>query len=174
MEWYSNGDVLSRIEPNVGMSAQYSLEVCVFPCSPRRMSGLSKSRMHGYESEVEWEPLQRIVTCALGFLVVGCIIISTHLHYLAQVAVQAASAVQYMHNQEIVHRDIKPENLCIDDDEKIKVIDFGLAQDVRDCHTRRIGTLVRHAGFKEGLLPFQNNALSVCVHVWPSQCDLNV
>jgi serine/threonine protein kinase len=59
-----------------------------------------------------------------------------------QIAVQLASAVHYMHSQDCVHRDIKPENMCIDDDESIRLIDFGLSQELRDCHTRKVGTPV--------------------------------
>jgi hypothetical protein len=34
MEMYSKGDVLSRIQPDVGISAQYSLEVCAVASKP--------------------------------------------------------------------------------------------------------------------------------------------
>ncbi|XP_076824493.1 maternal embryonic leucine zipper kinase-like [Clavelina lepadiformis] len=39
---------------------------------------------------------------------------------------QIVSAVSYMHNLGYAHRDLKPENLLIDDDQKLKLIDFGL------------------------------------------------
>nr|XP_006813004.1 PREDICTED: maternal embryonic leucine zipper kinase-like [Saccoglossus kowalevskii] len=40
---------------------------------------------------------------------------------------QIVSAVAYTHEMGYAHRDLKPENLLLDDDQSIKLIDFGLA-----------------------------------------------
>jgi serine/threonine-protein kinase len=44
------------------------------------------------------------------------------------VAVQLAEALEAAHEQGIIHRDLKPANVKIDDDDRIKVLDFGLAK----------------------------------------------
>jgi eukaryotic-like serine/threonine-protein kinase len=42
---------------------------------------------------------------------------------------QIASAIAYMHGKGVCHRDIKPANLLITDDDRVKLVDFGLAME---------------------------------------------
>lgn len=43
---------------------------------------------------------------------------------------QLISAIEHMHSQGIVHRDLKAENLLLSDDMDVKIIDFGLSNDI--------------------------------------------
>ncbi len=46
---------------------------------------------------------------------------------LLRIIGQVASALDYMHTQDIVHRDIKPENIMLDKHGQVTLMDFGLA-----------------------------------------------
>lgn len=41
---------------------------------------------------------------------------------------EAASAVDYAHRQGVFHRDLKPGNILVDDRERVRITDFGLAK----------------------------------------------
>ena len=43
------------------------------------------------------------------------------------IALGILDALEYIHSQGVVHRDLKPENIMVDDQDRIKLIDFGIA-----------------------------------------------
>ena len=43
------------------------------------------------------------------------------------IAVRISDALEYIHKAGVAHRDLKPENIMVDDQDHIKLIDFGIA-----------------------------------------------
>jgi len=44
-----------------------------------------------------------------------------------KIALAICDALDYIHSHGVVHRDLKPENIMVDDTDRIKLIDFGIA-----------------------------------------------
>ncbi len=53
---------------------------------------------------------------------------TNYIHSVVKLFIQAADALHYAHQHGIVHRDVKPSNLMVDNQGKLWVTDFGLAQ----------------------------------------------
>jgi WD40 repeat protein len=69
----------------------------------------------------------------------------SHFRRIAELAADAADAIEHAHQQRIVHRDIKPSNLMLDEQGQIWITDFGLATTHGESNLTltgdRIGTL---------------------------------
>jgi len=46
-----------------------------------------------------------------------------------RIAIGVLDTLEYIHANGVVHRDLKPENIMVDDEDNIKLIDFGIAGD---------------------------------------------
>jgi serine/threonine protein kinase len=46
-----------------------------------------------------------------------------------RIAVAVLEALEYIHENGVVHRDLKPENIMVDPEDRVKLIDFGIAGD---------------------------------------------
>jgi serine/threonine-protein kinase len=46
-----------------------------------------------------------------------------------RIAIAVLNGLEYIHAQGVVHRDLKPENIMVDEQDHIKLIDFGIAGD---------------------------------------------
>lgn len=64
-------------------------------------------------------------------------------HAAMAVIEQLASALSYAHSQHIIHSDFKPNNIFIDRNNRVKILDFGIA---------RLANLARSSEFDVGVL----------------------
>ncbi len=60
----------------------------------------------------------------------------------AELARQAADAVDYAHRHDVLHRDLKPSNFLIDADHRLWVADFGLARVQGDSDLTATGDVI--------------------------------
>jgi len=71
-----------------------------------------------------------------------------------RLALGICEALDYIHSQGVVHRDLKPENIMVDAEDRIKLIDFGIAG---SANARRLtfGKLTRTMGTADYISPEQ-------------------
>ena len=49
------------------------------------------------------------------------------IRHAVKIALAICDALDYIHDHGVVHRDLKPENIMVDSEDRIKIIDFGIA-----------------------------------------------
>src|SRR5271170_2842479 len=99
-----------RREAEIGRKLDHPGVVKVFPREDRG----------GVYLVMEWVegPLLRNVLAREGKLPV---------ERAVKIALEICDALYYIHSRGVVHRDLKPENIVVDAEDRIKLIDFGIA-----------------------------------------------
>lgn len=58
------------------------------------------------------------------------------------IASQAAGALAYAHQHRVVHRDVKPANIYVDDNDRVTLVDFGIARALDMASSTLTGTVM--------------------------------
>jgi serine/threonine-protein kinase len=72
----------------------------------------------------------------------------------SKITIAICDALDYIHRNGVVHRDLKPENIMIDSEDRIKLIDFGIAGKV-GARRLTFGKLSQIAGTPDYISPEQ-------------------
>jgi DNA-binding response OmpR family regulator len=114
------------------------LSQLVYPNIVRTFDVGVRSQYYFYAMELLEEPDLRKVYEQMGPLAERRII---------DIGSQIASALDYMHQKNILHRDIKPANVVQKDDGTVKLLDFGLAAFADEKRLTQEGTFFGSPGF---------------------------
>jgi len=78
-------------------------------------------------------------------------------------AAEIVNILEYIHNMGIIHRDLKPENLMLDENNRLKIIDFGTAEVFErkgindDLYTKYMGIRQKYADESDDVMAFRNS-----------------
>jgi eukaryotic-like serine/threonine-protein kinase len=97
-------------EAAIGATLNHPGIIKVFPDDHR-------SRLYMVMEWVDGRPLREVINQE-GKL---------HAERAVSIALQVCNALDYIHGQGVVHRDLKPENIIVSADDRVKLIDFGIA-----------------------------------------------
>jgi serine/threonine protein kinase len=71
-----------------------------------------------------------------------------------QIAINILGALEHIHSRGVAHRDMKPENIMVDDEDHVKLIDFGIASKA-DSRRLTFGKLSQVMGTPDYISPEQ-------------------
>ena len=75
--------------------------------------------------------------------------------WLPSIFLQSANGLKHLHEQGWVHRDVKPDNLLVNNEGKIKLIDFAIAQKMKRGLGRLLGGRGKVQGTRSYMSPEQ-------------------
>ena len=85
---------------------------------------------------------------------------------------QAATGLQYAHENGLIHRDIKPSNLLLDKSGIVKILDMGLARFEREMHESTAAESLPQSGQVMGTLDYMAPEQATDTHRADAKADI--
>ena len=85
---------------------------------------------------------------------------------------QAATGLQYAHENGLIHRDIKPSNLLLDKSGIVKILDMGLARFEREMHESTAAESLTQSGQVMGTLDYMAPEQATDTHRADAKADI--
>lgn len=100
--------------------------------------------------------------------------VDTFGYMVPKIIVQAATGLQYLHEQGWVHRDVKPDNFLVNDNGDVKLIDFALANRIRTGLSKLLAGRSKVQGTRSYMAPEQirGKALDARTDIYSFGCML--
>jgi len=119
---------IKRLNPLLTTDAQFSARFITEARIQARLNHPNIVALHSFfqEEGVYYMVMEHAAGCTLRDMILsmGLIPEQRALGLFSQIA----AALAYSHDMQIIHRDIKPSNIMVGDDDRIKIMDFGIAR----------------------------------------------
>ena len=119
---------IKRLNPLLTTDAQFSARFITEARIQARLNHPNIVALHSFfqEEGVYYMVMEHAAGCTLRDMILsmGLIPEARALELFSQIA----AALAYSHDMQIIHRDIKPSNIMVSDDDRIKIMDFGIAR----------------------------------------------
>jgi len=119
---------IKRLNPLLTTDAQFSARFITEARIQARLNHPNIVALHSFfqEEGVYYMVMEHAAGCTLRDMILsmGLIPEARALGLFSQIA----AALAYSHDMQIIHRDIKPSNIMVGDDDRIKIMDFGIAR----------------------------------------------
>jgi serine/threonine protein kinase len=75
----------------------------------------------------------------------------------------------FLHSKLLLHRDLKPENILLDDNNYLKIADFGLAKK-GNLHPRKNSNTIQSSWYRAPEVHFGAEQYSIEIDMWSIGC----